>query len=148
MHGRAGVRDIVAVTESLDDVEQVMGLPSHLGGVRLLKAVGLHPEHASMQALPSMLDAIRRHRHELACVGEVGLDYSPHVLGSDDPEGTKAVQQECLRAQVALAMELDMAVNVHSRAAGHHTVALLKEAGCTRAVLHAFDGKSKFAEVR
>lgn len=99
------MRDIVAVTEGPEDVETVMTeLPGQVSGVRLLKAVGLHPERATgMEALPPMLDAIRWHRHAIACVGEVGLDYSPHVLGSDDPEGVKAVQQECLRQQVALA---------------------------------------------
>lgn len=44
-------------------------------------------------------------------------------------------------------VELGFAVNVHSRAAGHHTVALLREAQCTRAVLHAFDGRAHYAEV-
>jgi hypothetical protein len=43
--------------------------------------------------------------------------------------------------------EIGLAVNVHSRSAGHHAVALLQEAQCARAVLHAFDGKAHYAEV-
>lgn len=39
--------------------------------------------------------------------------------------------------------ELGLAVNVHSRAAGHHAITLLRNEGITRAVLHAFDGKTK-----
>lgn len=100
----AGVRDIVAVAEGVADIPAVMDeLPTHAGGLRVHKALGLHPERASLEALPAMLDTIRRQRDAIACVGEVGLDYSPHVLGEADPEGAKAVQQECLRRQVALA---------------------------------------------
>jgi Tat protein secretion system quality control protein TatD with DNase activity len=98
------VRDIVAVTEGPEDVAAVIeGLPSELHGLTMHKALGLHPERASMEALAPMLAAIRRHRDAIACVGEVGLDFSPHVLGSEDPTACKSVQQECLRAQVALA---------------------------------------------
>lgn len=39
--------------------------------------------------------------------------------------------------------EHGLAVNVHSRSAGHHAISLLREEGITRAVLHAFDGKPK-----
>lgn len=39
--------------------------------------------------------------------------------------------------------ELGLAVNVHSRSAGHHAITLLRDVGVTRAVLHAFDGKPK-----
>lgn len=92
------------MAEGVADVPAVMDeLPAEAGGVRLHKALGLHPECASLEALPAMMDAIRQHREAIACLGEVGLDYSPHVLGETDPEACKAVQQECLRRQVALA---------------------------------------------
>lgn len=47
---------------------------------------------------------------------------------------------------LAWGQELGLAVNVHSRSAGHHAIALLQEAGVNRAVLHAFDGKAHYAE--
>jgi len=112
-----------------------------------------------------MLALIRTHHAQLTCIGEIGLDYSPHVLGMEDPEATKQIQQECMRQQVELALELGLAVNVHSRSAGHHALALLKETaaaaaaaaaarsggdeenkGSVRAVLHAWDGKAHYAE--
>jgi TatD DNase family protein len=43
--------------------------------------------------------------------------------------------------------ELGLAVNVHSRAAGHHAIALLQELGVTAAVMHAFDGRAHYAEM-
>jgi TatD DNase family protein len=109
-----------------------------------------------------MLALIRTHHSQLTCIGEIGLDYSPHILGIEDPEATKQIQQECMRRQVELALELGLAVNVHSRSAGHHALALLKETttaaaaagsggkeekkGGVRAVLHAWDGKAHYAE--
>lgn len=153
----AGVHDILVVSENLDDAALVLALPSFQSGVRLHKALGLHPEHACLTTLPTMLALIRTHHAQLTCIGEIGLDYSPHVLGKEDPEATKQIQQECMRQQVALALELGMAVNVHSRSAGHHALALLKETAArsggneentmsVRAVLHAWDGKAHYAE--
>ena len=147
----AGVRDILVVSENLADAPLVLALPSSQQGLRLHKALGLHPEHASLAALPRMLDLIRTHHTQLACVGEIGLDFSPHVLGTTNREGVKETQRECMRQQVAVALTLDLSVNVHSRSAGHHALALLKEEGDrhgkkVRAVLHAWDGKAQYAE--
>jgi TatD DNase family protein len=101
-----------------------------------------------------MLSLISKHQHSLACIGEIGLDFSPHILGKTEAgqETTKQIQRECMRAQVELAQELGLAVNVHSRSAGHHTLTLLRECasvagrGPVRAILHAFDGKAHYAE--
>jgi TatD DNase family protein len=101
-----------------------------------------------------MLSLIRTHQHSLACIGEIGLDYSPHILGKTEAEqeATKQIQRDCMRAQVELAQELGLAVNVHSRSAGHHALTLLRECasvagqGPVRAILHAFDGKAHYAE--
>ncbi len=57
-------------------------------------------------------------------MGEVGLDYSPHILGTS-PEEAKAIQIAVFTSQVRLAQELDLPLNVHSRAAGHHTISLV-----------------------
>jgi TatD DNase family protein len=76
----------------------------------------------------------------------VGLDYSRHLIGEGSvAEPAKAIQQEVLKQQALLAMELGLAVNVHSRSAGHHAIALLSELGVTKALFHAFDGKPKYA---
>lgn len=76
-------------------------------------------------------------------IGEVGLDFSPHVLKPRGPgnsststssssapatgpmlsEGDlKDVQRGVFQQQVLLADELGLPVNVHSRSAGHHAV--------------------------
>jgi TatD DNase family protein len=46
---------------------------------------------------------------------------------------------------VALSRELDLPLNVHSRSAGRHAIALLKAHDAHRVLLHAFDGKATTA---
>ncbi len=54
---------------------------------------------------------------------QIGLDFSPHVLGGDD--ALKDVQRRAFAAQVRLASELGLPLNVRSRAAGRHAIDLL-----------------------
>ncbi|CAM9277826.1 unnamed protein product [Phaeothamnion confervicola] len=109
----------------------------------------MHPCGANLEDIGQMLELMDRHRDRLVCIGEVGLDYSPRVLG-DDPaaaERVKDVQRAVLKLQAEKARALGgLPLNVHSRSAGHHTVSLLQELGVEAAVLHAFDGRAVHAE--
>ena len=53
----------------------------------------------------------------------------------------REVQREILAQHIALSRELDLPLNVHSRSAGRHTIAWLREHGAQRVLMHAFDGK-------
>jgi TatD DNase family protein len=67
-------------------------------------------------------------------VGEIGLDYHYDFA-------PRAVQQDVLRAQVALALELDLPVVIHTREAADDTLGILREAGpALRGVMHCFSG--------
>ena len=68
-------------------------------------------------------------------VGEIGLDY--HYDFS--PRG---VQRDVFAAQIALAVELDKPVVIHTREATDDTLAVLRDAGGgrVRAVMHCFSG--------
>ncbi len=46
---------------------------------------------------------------------------------------------------IDLAMELRLPLNVHSRSAGRHVIAMLLERNAPRVQLHAFDGKATYA---
>jgi TatD DNase family protein len=70
----------------------------------------------------------------------VGLDH----WVTQDP-ALREQQHAAFRRIVALAEELDLPLNVHSRSAGRHTIDLLLTAGATRVLMHAFDGKAGHA---
>jgi Tat protein secretion system quality control protein TatD with DNase activity len=74
-----------------------------------------------MSEVAPVLDLIRQHAAELVAVGEVGLDFSPHVIGkvhSEEEQRLREVQREVFKQQIQLANELGLPVNVHSRSAG------------------------------
>jgi TatD DNase family protein len=69
-------------------------------------------------------------------IGEVGLDF--WIAGAD---ADREVQREVFKQFIKIAGELDLPLNVHSRSAGRHAVAMLLENRAIRVQLHAFDAK-------
>jgi TatD DNase family protein len=145
----AGVGAVLVVGEDLEDDRRVLRVCAEPcpGGAALLPCIGLHPDRYSEERSPpsraeidAIADLARRHRDELAAVGEVGLDR--HWVRTDD---RRAAQAALLEEMVALSRELDLPLNVHSRSAGHYTVDLLRAAGAERVLMHAFDGKAAHA---
>jgi TatD DNase family protein len=70
----------------------------------------------------------------------VGLDF---WIAKEDAD--KGIQKDIFRSFIALSKELDLPLNVHSRSAGRHAVALLLAEGAARVQMHAFDGKASAA---
>ncbi|KAJ1974804.1 putative deoxyribonuclease tatdn3 [Dimargaris verticillata] len=104
------------------------------------------------QALPTQLP----NHPEWVGIGEVGLDYSPHVLRLAGPEPSKAAQRQVFVQQIQLAQRCQLPLNVHSRQAGRYALDLIEThygsipsgqaAGASTlhaipVLLHAFDGK-------
>lgn len=136
--GLAGITCILAVSETLEDAEEILELSQRQPIVR--PCAGLHPEAAGEEELKAMLSFIRTHSTQLVAIGEVGLDF---WVAKD--EEAREIQREVLSAQVALALELDLPLNVHSRSAGKHTIELLRRLGAKKVLLHAFDGRASSA---
>ena len=130
----AGLRGIVAVGETLEEAERILVLAERHPLVR--PAAGLYPTILDQEAADAVLTFIRNHAGRLVALGEVGLD---HWVVKDEA-GWK-IQEEILGKFVALSNELELPLNVHSRSAGRHSIAFLKERGARRVLLHAFDGK-------
>lgn len=129
-----GVQAILTVSETLEEAHHILALAARHP---LLKpCAGLYPTILDRQAARAMLDFIRQHRDHLVAIGEVGLDY----WKVQDAEG-REVQRDILAQHIALSRELDLPLNVHSRSAGRHTIAWLREHDAQRVLMHAFDGK-------
>lgn len=143
----AGVERAICILASDDDGELARVATVRAAWPAVKFAAGIHP-HASgkyagraadgaaltAQALDAVGDAV--------ALGEIGLDYHYDFA-------PKAVQQDVLAAQVALAVERDLPVVIHTREAMVDTVDVLKSAGQgrVRGVIHCFTGSAADARV-
>ncbi|MBF0369279.1 MAG: TatD family hydrolase [Magnetococcales bacterium] len=134
----AGVERIIVVGETLADGRRNLELAAHHPTLR--PAAGLYPTHLDSAEMAEMVRFIREHHASLIAIGEVGLDY--WVIKE---EGERALQRQHFQAFIALSKELNLPLNVHSRSAGHHAIALMLQEGAQKVQLHAFDGKASRA---
>ncbi|MEJ2726916.1 MAG: TatD family hydrolase [Deltaproteobacteria bacterium] len=132
---RAGVAAIIAVGENLSDARKNLELAEKHS--MLKPAAGLYPDVLDVNQADEMSDFIRQNHSVLAAIGEVGLDY---WVVKEAPD--RALQREIFKRFIDLAKELNLPLNVHSRSAGRHAIALLLENNAERVQMHAFDGKA------
>ena len=132
---RAGVDAIIAVGENLSDAHKNIELAKR--HPTLKPAAGLYPTHLDLNQANEMADFIRQNRSHLAAIGEVGLDY---WVVKETPD--RELQKEILKLFIELSKELNLPLNIHSRSAGRHAIAVLLENTAVRVQMHAFDGKA------
>jgi TatD DNase family protein len=100
-------------------------------------AAGVHPHRAGAYAgRPEAAAEITRaaaHTSAASAIGEIGLDYHYDFAPKD-------VQRAVFEAQVALAIELQRPVIIHTREATEDTMAVLGSAVGLRGVMHCFSG--------
>jgi TatD DNase family protein len=113
-------------------------------------AAGLHPsgcQDLDPDAAPELMSRfeklIRTNRDKIVAVGETGLDYF-HVTRSRETK-QKETQRVFFAAQAELSLRLDLPLVIHTRDAAADTIALLKEYGIKRAVIHCFSENPAFA---
>ena len=129
---------IIALGEDLADARRNIELADRHPMIR--PGAGLYPTILDLDQAEQMHAFIRQERSKMAAIGEVGLDF---WIVKEEPE--KSLQKEILKDFINLSKELGLPLNVHSRSAGRHAVALLLENGATRVQMHAFDGKASAA---
>jgi TatD DNase family protein len=150
----AGVTSIVSNGLNPEDNQRVLALAARDPLVK--PALGLYPVDAvlvEMRALgleypretahePSAEQAIawlRDHVERAFAVGEVGLD------GYWVPEALWPRQEQAFRALVALALEADKLLIIHTRKRERRALEILVEMGARRVDFHCFGGKLKLA---
>ncbi|KAK9702218.1 hypothetical protein K7432_011346 [Basidiobolus ranarum] len=155
-----GVKGILSVPEKLSDVDEIQEL-ANLNPI-IKPCAGLHPVQVEKDGkvrsvmeveVGPMIEKIRElnEKQKIFAIGEIGLDFSPHVLSSEinpkvSAEKLKEIQCYVFSAQLKVARELNLAVNVHSRSAGHYAISMLEAHKIELAVLHAYDGKASSAK--
>ena len=134
----AGVDAIIALGEDMTDARRNIELADE--HPLIFPAAGLYPTVLDQDQADQMHSFIRQNRSRLAAIGEVGLDFWVVKEATQ-----KELQKEIFIDFIRLSKELDLPLNIHSRSAGRHAVALLLENGATRVQMHAFDGKASAA---
>ena len=135
---KAGIGAIIAVGENLADARKNVALAKKYP---ILKpAAGLYPTHLDLAQADRMADFLSNNKSLIVAIGEVGLDF---WVAKEDSK--KALQREILKVFIELSKSLNLPLNIHSRSAGRHAVALLLENNAARVQMHAFDGKAAAA---
>ena len=103
-------------------------------------AVGIHPENCGGFA-PEQMDEIRAlaKGDKVVAIGEIGLDY----YWPENPP--RELQQQVLRAHLALAQELGLPVIIHDREAHADSLSIVKEFPAVTGVFHCFSGSVEMA---
>ncbi|KAI9030104.1 putative deoxyribonuclease TATDN3 [Phycomyces nitens] len=162
---QAGITKIVSVSESIFDALDVLTVARTSDGL-IWPGLGLHPvqplsrednrpRSVTLQDFEEFRPILQQSisAKEICCIGEVGLDFSLHILAKNthnpstlSQDDLKDIQRQVFRKQVEMAIEADLTVNVHSRSAGHHALEILYECNAKRVIMHAFDGKVSYAK--
>ena len=139
---RAGVSHIITIGVKLT----TSGAPKALAEAHdnIWCSVGIHPHEAGNEPDAANIEAILAAADHPKCVaiGEAGLDYFYDYA-------TPQQQEDCFRAQIAVARQLDLPIIVHARDADEHMAAILEdetEKGPFRGVLHCFSSGASLAQ--
>ena len=103
-------------------------------------AVGIHPENCG-DFVPEQMDEIRAmaKQDKVVAIGEIGLDY----YWPENPP--RELQQQVLRAHMALAQELGLPVIIHDREAHADTLSIVRNFPAVTGVFHCFSGSVEMA---
>jgi TatD DNase family protein len=138
---QAGVMKMVTIGTCPDDLPLVLSLAKKFQP-HVRCTLGVHPHEAELFT-PEVDRWIREHAvgPEVVAIGETGLDY----YYNNAPNET---QQSVFRAQMQIAADLGLPVEIHTRDAEPDTMVILNEFnGRVRGLLHCFTGTWEMAKV-
>lgn len=139
----AGLTRAICILDAVNGVERsrAAGLKRQWPTVDF--ALGVHPHHAGKVDPAEVLALVSAGLDETAAValGEVGLDYHYDFA-------PRQRQRDVFAGQVALAVQRDLPLVIHTREADADTLAVIDEAGAGRArgVFHCFTGDQALAD--
>ncbi|MCB1229457.1 MAG: TatD family hydrolase [Verrucomicrobiae bacterium] len=144
----AGVTRIISIGSELEDSARNVQIAAAHEGV--FATVGVHPTSVHEVTQEGWVEDLRglTQLPKVQAIGEIGLDfYHPPQDGS--PEDVwRARQDRFFRAQLDLAVELDLPVVIHQRESAEAVGEVLKDyIGKVTAVFHCFNGTPDQARV-
>ena len=135
-----GVKHMITIGTTPDDLPLVLALACKYYPV-VGCTLGIHPHEAELYT-PEVENFIRTHavEKEVVAIGETGLDYYYN-------KAPKEKQIAAFRAQLKIAEDLGLPVEIHTRDAEPDTIAVLKDfSGPKRGLLHCFTGTWEMAK--
>ena len=133
------VRKAIIICCSRHDLDHGLKLRKRYPGFKL--ALAIHPqdleddhETVRLQRLEKIIDEIRPDM-----IGETGLDYYSHPH-------TKEYQKQFFQAQLQMAEDRDLPVDIHSRKAAKDTLDILKGFKVT-GIIHSYSGSVEMADL-
>lgn len=137
---QAGVHAIIVPSTDLASCAQTIDLTKQYDMV--YGALGVHP-HDSREWDDEMLKTLKdlvQNNKKIVAIGEIGLDYYYDY-------SPKEKQIEAFRAQIELALDLDLPVIVHNRESNDDVMNIMREycKSGLRAQMHCFSGDEKDA---
>lgn len=127
---------------ALDQISRAKNL-----GIEMHASAGVHPQNALQWDFSSTAALLR----SLACdpnivaIGEIGLDFVYDDSHQKFPGASRELQERVLRAQLELALELDLPVVIHNREADEDLLRVLREYSDLRGVFHCFTSSLEIA---
>lgn len=134
----AGVETMITIASDPARIAPALALAEAYEGVYC--AVGVHPHDAKefTEEIYAKVAGLSAHPRVVA-VGETGLDYHYDHSPRD-------VQKRVFGRHLALAVEKDLPAVIHSREADGDMLAMLRESGIQKGVLHFFSGGTELLE--
>lgn len=134
----SGVSLIVDPGDTLERSKNTVALANQYDSI--YAAVGVHPEEYETWTADT-IDQLRELAGDpkVVAIGEIGLDYYW------DTEH-KELQKQIFRAQIELALELDLPIIVHDREAHGDCFAIVCEYPQLRGVFHCYSGSAEMAK--
>ncbi|XP_066886187.1 putative deoxyribonuclease TATDN3 isoform X7 [Kogia breviceps] len=137
---KANVMALVVVAEHSGEFEKIMQLSERYNGF-VLPCLGVHPvqgvspkdqRSVTLKDLDVALPIIEYYKDRLLAIGEVGLDFSPRIAGTDEQKEEQ--RQVLIRQKCSLTFSRET----------HHQP-LKRARGADKVLLHAFDGRPSVA---
>lgn len=134
----AGVKGMIVIGADAVSSQQAVEIAAK--NPSMFCAVGIHPHDAEGidESTIMALEELARTTPKCVAIGEIGLDFYRNHSPREE-------QERVFRRFLQMAKELDKPVVIHDRDAHAETLALIKEVGVTRGVMHCFSGDLEFA---
>ena len=137
---KAGVQLMVTVATHPEEDHQVVLDISRAHYPTVFCTLGVHPYDAVL-GTSCVYEKMREQAADkgVIAIGEIGLDYHRKSSPID-------VQQQAFEAQMQLAADLGLPVQIHTREAEKDTVAILKSFPQVKGMIHCFTGSQWLAD--